>query len=330
MTEKKRGKLLLFFLLIFLPLVFFLGLFLGSEKIDFAKIMSDKFAKIIVLKIRLPRTLLALLCGALLAGSGAVFQGFFRSPLADSSMLGVSSGGAFGAALVSSFGASFSSFSGNFLTFGAFLGAMVSVFCVFLISSSKSANREPMRLLLAGTAISVFFSAMNQSLLLIRDKELYKMTMWTLGSFNGKGFNELKIILLPSIVSFVLMFFCIKPLDIIASGNQTAATLGLNTKKTQVLCFVTGSLAAATAVCAGGIIGFVGLICPHIVRLISGSSYKKILPLSFLFGACFLCLVDIFCRILANPIEIPIGIITSILGAPFFIFILVKNKRQVL
>lgn len=303
-----------------LPLVFIAGLLLGSESISLQDIKQDKFVRIILFDIRLPRTLLALLCGSLLAGSGAVFQGFFRSPLADSSMLGVTAGAAFGATIGSGLGV--------WMPFGAFIGAILCIVLVFFLSCGKKSSHEPIRLLLAGNAVSVFLSALTSAIMLIRDKEMYKMYMWTLGSFNSKGFDELKFLIIPSIISFALFLFCIKPLDLLSSGSLTSEGLGLNTKKVQILCFVAGSIAAAAAVCAGGVIGFVGLICPHIIRILCGSSYKKIIPISLLAGAVFLGIVDIFCRTVAAPTDIPAGIVTSLIGAPFFVFVLLSGRKR--
>ena len=303
-----------------LPLVFIAGLLLGSESISLQDIKQDKFVRIILFDIRFPRTLLALLCGSLLAGSGAVFQGFFRSPLADSSMLGVTAGAAFGATIGSGLGV--------WMPFGAFVGAILCIVLVFFLSCGKKSSHEPIRLLLAGNAVSVFLSALTSAIMLIRDKEMYKMYMWTLGSFNSKGFDELKFLIIPSIISFVLFLFCIKPLDLLSSGSLTSEGLGLNTKKVQILCFVAGSIAAAAAVCAGGVIGFVGLICPHIIRILCGSSYKKIIPISLLAGAVFLGIVDIFCRKVAAPTDIPAGIVTSLTGAPFFVFVLLSGRKR--
>lgn len=320
MSEKSRTRIVVISLFIILPLVFIAGLLLGSEAISLQDIKQDKFVRIILFDIRLPRTLLALLCGSLLAGSGAVFQGFFRSPLADSSMLGVTAGAAFGATIGSGLGV--------WMPFGAFIGAILCIVLVFFLSCGKKSSHEPIRLLLAGNAVSVFLSALTSAIMLIRDKEMYKMYMWTLGSFNSKGFDELKFLIIPSIISFVLFLFCIKPLDLLSSGSLTSEGLGLNTKKVQILCFVAGSIAAAAAVCAGGVIGFVGLICPHIIRILCGSSYKKIIPISLLAGAVFLGIVDIFCRTVAAPTDIPAGIVTSLIGAPFFVFVLLSGRKR--
>lgn len=330
MTESRKTFLLCIILIILFPVVLVAGIAMGSEKLPVMEVLRALFAEqnadevdftaIIVRQIRLPRIVLAMLTGVLLAGAGAVFQGFFKSPLADSSMLGVSSGAALGAV--------FGSIAGFWMPLSAFLGSLASILIVYLISGGRRNASEPVRLLLAGSAVSVFLTSVNSALILVHDKELYKMYVWTLGSFNGKGWSELAFIAIPAAVSLILFIFCIKPLDVLSAGDLTSQALGINLKKTRILCFASGSLATAAAVSAGGIIGFVGLVAPHIVRMIAGSSYRKIIPLSMLLGAVFLGTADILARIMAPPLDIPVGIITSLIGAPFFIVILLRYNRR--
>lgn len=330
MTESRKTFLLCIILIILFPVVLVSGIALGSERLPVQEVLSALFTSqnaeevdftaIIVRQIRLPRILLAMVSGILLAGAGAVFQGFFKSPLADSSMLGVSSGAALGAVI--------GSVLNLWMPGAAFAGSLVSILIVYLISGGRRTSSEPIRLLLAGSAVSVFLTSVNSALILIHDKELYKMYVWTLGSFNGKGWSELSFMLVPGIVSVNLFFFCIKPLDVLSAGDMTSQSLGISLKRTRLLCFASGSLATAAAVSAGGIIGFVGLVAPHIVRMTAGSSYRKILPLSMLLGAVFLGAADILSRIIAPPLDIPVGIITSLAGAPFFIFILLRYNRR--
>lgn len=330
MKESRKSFFLSIILIILIPVVFVAGIALGSERLPVVEVLRALFTEqdpenidftaVIVRQIRLPRILLAMLSGVLLAGAGAVFQGFFKSPLADSSMLGVSSGAALGAV------------AGSILKLwipgAAFAGSLFSILIVYIISGGRRNASEPVRLLLAGSAVSVFLTSVNSALILVHDKELYKMYVWTLGSFNGKGFEELTFILLPAAVSLILFLFCMKPLDVLSSGDMTSQSLGISLKKTRFLCFVSGSLATAAAVSAGGIIGFAGLVAPHIVRMIAGSSYRKIIPLSMMLGAVFLGGADILARIIAPPLDIPVGIITSLIGAPFFIFILLRYNRR--
>lgn len=330
MTESRKTFLLCIILIILFPVVLVAGIAMGSEKLPVMEVLRALFASqdadevsftaVIVRQIRLPRILLAMITGILLAGAGAVFQGFFKSPLADSSMLGVSSGAALGAVL--------GSIAGLWMPLSAFAGSLFSIVIVYLISGGRRNASEPVRLLLAGSAVSVFLTSVNSALILVHDKELYKMYVWTLGSFNGKGWSELAFIAGPAVVSLLLFIFCIKPLDVLSAGELTSQSLGIDLKKTRLLCFASASLATAAAVSAGGIIGFVGLVAPHIVRMTAGSSYKKIIPLSMLLGGVFLGTADILARIIAPPLDIPVGIITSLIGAPFFIVILLRYNRR--
>lgn len=330
MKESRKTIILSFFLIIMIPFVFIMGIALGSERLPVKEVLralftsqnTDEidFTAVIVRQLRLPRILLAMFTGVLLAGAGAVFQGFFKSPLADSSMLGVSSGAALGAV--------FGAIIGLWMPGSAFAGSLISILIVYAISGGQRNASEPVRLLLAGSAVSVLLTSVNSALILVHDKELYKMYVWTLGSFNGKGWDELSFMLFPGSLSILLFILCIKPLDVLSAGDLTSQALGISIKKTRLLCFASGSLATAAAVSAGGIIGFVGLVAPHIVRMITGSSYRKILPLSMLLGAVFLGTADILARIIAPPLDIPVGIITSLIGAPFFIFILLRYNRR--
>lgn len=321
-------KGILFLLLALLAIIFAASLVIGSEKVAITQIIKalqeqnySAFHLKILFTLRLPRSILALVSGALLAGAGTVFQGFFRNSLADPGLIGVSSGATLGAVLFSIFAL--------FIPLGAFLGAIGAVLLVYIIAGGKKTSFEPSRLLLAGTALGVFFSAVTSIIILMKDKELYKMYLWTQGSFNGKGWQFVRIILLPSILSILLMVLTVKPLDILSSGEKTAQSLGLPLQKVRVLCLIAGSLASATAVCAGGTIGFIGLIAPHIMRILFGSTHKKLLPLSMVFGSILLLLADIFSRTITAPMELPIGIVTAILGVPFFLHILLHAKKGI-
>lgn len=330
MKESRKTFILSIILVILVPVVFIAGITLGSEKLPVMEVIKALFSStdtdeidftaVIIKEIRLPRILLAMASGLLLGGAGAVFQGFFKSPLADSSMLGVSSGAALGAVA--------GSVLHLWMPGAAFAGSLLSIIIVYAISGGRRNASEPVRLLLAGSAVSVFLTSVNSALIMIHDKELYKMYVWTLGSFNGKGWSELAFMAVPGTVSVILFIFCIKPLDVLSAGDMTAQSLGISMKKTRFLCFAAGSLATAAAVSAGGIIGFVGLVAPHIVRMTAGSSHKKLIPLSMLLGAVFLGAADILSRIIAPPLDIPVGILTSLTGAPFFIFILLRYNRR--
>lgn len=334
MLKKKFHSLIFIFSLIFLAFSFALSMWLGAEKVSFAAVFGngDKFENIILWNLRLPRSLLVLLTGLLLGGSGGVFQLFFRNPLAEPGIMGISSGATLGAVIAStvlSFGTA--TLSTKFFTlispvnFCAFLGSLgAGVLVTFLAFSSAGKNSSVM-LLLCGTALGTLYSAVSSVVLLTCDKELHSIYTWILGSFNGRGWNEFFFILIPSLISFVIMFFIARPLDLLSCGETSAESLGVEVNKLRILVLICGALAVSASVCAGGTIGFVGLIAPHIVRKISGPKGKTLIPLSMIFGGILLLLSDTIARTVIAPSELPAGIITSILGVPFFISLCLKK-----
>lgn len=310
----------------------FLAVTFGTEAFSVQEVMaalfnykaqaSSSFSTTIIQQIRLPRTLLAALCGGLLAGSGAVFQGFFRNPLADSGIMGISSGAALGAVFSALLSASFAS------SLFAFGGALAAALIVFGASRLHGKYTGTTIIILTGTAASAFFSALTSLLVLLKDRELYKIFVWTLGSFNGKGWNELQFVLPVAIIALILLCLCPRNLDLLGGGETSAQALGLNLATTKLLVLGAGSLAAAAAVCTGGTIGFVGLIVPHLLRRLYSPRHQLLIPASILFGASFVILADLIARTAIPPAEIPVGLITSLAGAPFFVFLLLAAKGE--
>ncbi|MBQ0001927.1 MAG: iron ABC transporter permease [Treponema sp.] len=293
-----------------------------TDSIHKAEVISN-IDLIILTKIRIPRALLSVLCGALLGGTGAMFQGFFRNPLADSGIMGISSGATLGAVCSGFF--SFGAF--QFLapvTLFAFIGALVSASALFALSKIFR-SQSAVTLLLSGTAIGTFFSAIASVILLTREKELHSLYVWTMGSFNGKGWNEFFVFVIPSVTALVLVMFSAKHLDVLAGGEMSAKTLGLNYNKVQNYILIAGSLATSCAVCAGGIISFVGLIAPHAVRKIYGPLHKTLIFESMIFGSILLLLSDTIARTVIAPSELAVGVITSLVGVPFFIVVLARG-----
>lgn len=307
---------------------------IGTKFIWIGSAFEQKCSSIdisILTKIRLPRIIISIFCGALLGGTGAVFQGFFRNPLADAGIMGVSSGATFGAVMTSVFGGVFS-FSLNLfvspITMFAFLGAIFSGVLVFAFSKIFRESSS-VSLLLAGTAVGTFFSAVSSIIILSNQSQMHTFYAWTMGSFNGKGWNDFYIFLIPSIVAFILLELCSKHLDVLVCGEQSAMALGMNYNFVKNYVLFSGSLAAACAVCAGGIISFVGLIAPHVVRKIYGPLHKVLIFQSMVFGGILLLVADTISRTVIAPSEIPVGIITSLVGVPFFIFALVRMNGEV-
>ena len=313
-----------------------LALMLGAEKVSLAAVFGqgDKFENIILWQLRLPRVLLVFLTGLLLGGSGAVFQLFFRNPLAEPGIMGISSGATLGAVIASIVPGVMALTGkrgvGAFISpvnLCAFAGALVAGLFVTSLAFSRSGKSSSVMLLLCGTALGTLYSSVSSMLLLTCNKELHSIYTWILGSFNGRGWNELMFILLPAAASIILMFIISRPLDLLTGGEKSAAALGVEVDRLRVLVLLCGALAVSCAVCAGGTIGFVGLIAPHIVRKFLGPRSRTLIPFSMIFGATLLLLSDTFARVIIAPGELPAGIITSILGVPFFLALCLGGRK---
>lgn len=326
-TGKAKFIFFTIFSFLLLGISFIFALCFGAEKINLIEaFQGNKISHTILFKIRLPRALLAALSGTLLSGSGAIFQLFFRNDLAEPGIMGISSGATLGAVLASSLGLTSSFFIISPINLFAFLGAILSGAIVTLLGTGKTTKESSIMLLLCGTALGTLYSAISSIILLVKSNQLQGIYAWTLGSFNGRGWNELFFILIPAFVSIFLFFFACPQLDLLSSGEQSAKSLGLNVKAARILVLVAGALASSSAVCAGGTISFVGLISPHIVRRILGPKSKILLPFSMIFGAIILLLADTLARTIISPAELPTGVLTAILGVPFFISLCLKIK----
>lgn len=276
---------------------------------------------IIVMNLRLPRVLLAAFIGGGLAAAGTAFQGMFRNPLADPFVVGASGGAALGATLAIAFGLSINVNGFSAVPITAFFGSIAAVSLVYLIAESGS-NTSTVSLLLAGTALSTILSSAVSLIMLLSDRTLHETYTWLLGGLSGRSWRELKSTAPFIMTGSVGLWILSRPLDALASGEKTAISLGLPVKKTRALIVLMASLTTAAAVAAGGIIGFVGLVAPHIARLFFGSSHRRLIPASMLTGAILLILADIISRIIVAPMELPAGIITSIIGGIFFLYLL--------
>ena len=336
MAKRQPLYALIFSIVLVLSLV--AALIFGAEKLPFQVIFGQgtKFQNIILWKIRLPRCLLVLVTGLLLGGSGAVFQLFFRNPLAEPGIMGISSGATLGAVIATVI------LAGHALppalepvfkfispiNLCAFLGALASGFFVTALAFSKAGKASSVMLLLCGTALGTLYSSISSAILLTSNKELHSIYTWILGSFNGRGWKELIFIAIPSAVSIIIAFAVSRPLDLLTCGEKTAASLGVQVDRLRIFVLICGALAVSSAVCAGGTIGFVGLIAPHIVRKLSGPKSKTLIPYSMMFGAALLLISDTIARTAIAPGELPAGIITSILGVPFFISLCLTRKNS--
>ena len=272
--------------------------------------------------VRLPRILLAIMVGCCLATAGAAFQGTFQNPLVSPDILGASQGAAFGAAVAilagsAAFGVSLSAFGFSILT----------VMLVLLVSSRAKGNRILVTVL-AGTMISSLFSAGVSYAKLVADPtdDLPAITYWLMGSLTGARMSDIALAAVPMAVGIAVLFALRWRINILTMGDDEAATMGVNARRLRLLIIVAATLATAASVAVSGMIGWVGLVIPHLCRMMVGSDYRKLIPTSMLLGASFLLIVDNIAR-LATTAEIPIGILTAFVGAPFFLYLITRKKK---
>ncbi len=281
----------------------------------------------ILFDIRAPRVVLGLAVGALLAGSGAAYQGVFRNPLADPYLLGVAAGAGLGATFAivtgtAQLGAGFA------LPAAAFAGALLAVLATAGLSLRRGRPAGPASLILAGVAVAALLAAVQTYLLQRHADSLRVVYGWLLGRLSTVGWAEVRIVLPILVVTATVLVLTAGRIDVLAVGDEEATTLGIRPGPTRALILAVASLATATAVAVSGLIGFVGLIVPHGVRLIAGTRNRRVIPLSMLFGAAFLTLADLVARTVQAPAELPIGVITAFVGAPAFLLILRSQQGR--
>ncbi|PIG09546.1 iron ABC transporter permease [Comamonas sp. 26] len=283
----------------------------------------------IVWRVRMPRVLLAALVGAGLALVGVAMQAMVRNPLADPYLLGVSSGASVGAVSVIAFGAL--AFAGELaLPLGAFGGALAACTAVYFLAYANG-RLQASRLILGGVAIAYCLGGITSLIVLTADqRELANSVLtWTLGSLAGTRWDELGLPAALLVIGAALLLTQARSLNALLSGEESAATLGVDTTRTRRWLFVLVSLVTGVLVALTGPIGFVGLIVPHVTRMLVGAEHRSVLPVAALTGAIFLVWVDVFSRITFAPAEVPVGVITSLLGGPFFVWMLCrKNARE--
>ena len=282
--------------------------------------------KTIIMDIRLPRILLAALVGCALAVSGVVMQGIFRNPMADPFIIGLSSGAAVGASISILMGLSIS--IGIYSTpFLAFVGAGLTIFGVYFIARSRGKVKVE-TLLLTGIAIGSFLTAVTSFLMYMANEQFRFLFFWLLGGLNKASWNTLAIAFSLILLGVIIIQFFARDLNAMVLGEEPAMHLGIDTGSVKKILLIFSSLVAGTAVAFTGIIGFVGLITPHIMRILVGPNHRILLPASALAGAIFLIWSDTIARTILSPTEIPVGIITAFCGAPFFVYLLQKSKKR--
>jgi iron complex transport system permease protein len=283
----------------------------------------------IVTQLRLPRVVLGLLVGGMLAMAGAAYQGVFRNPLADPHLLGVAAGAGLGVTAVIATRTATGDATSNLpigVPLAAFLGAIGAVALTWILGATGGRSRTPATLILAGVAVSAFLAAAQTFLMQRHVDTLREVYSWLLGRLATAGWHDVLLVLPYAAVTGAIVLSQRRELDVLTVGDEEATSLGLHPQRSRYLLLIAASLGTAAAVSVSGLIGFVGIIVPHTLRLLAGASYRAILPLSVLFGGAFLALTDLVARTVAGPAEIPIGVVTAFLGAPFFVLVLRTNR----
>lgn len=317
----------------FLFIALITSLAIGSVFLPFNEIFAvikgngSDLATNILWNIRLPRTVLITLTGMALGGSGAAYQGLFRNPLADPYLIGIASGAGLGAVIAMSFERTFSFWGLMAIPLTAFIFALLTVAIVYFLA--RVGQTAPItNLLLAGVAVSSFTTSLMSFIMLRTDGELRRAMSWLMGGSIQLGWEFVSTILPYLFIGLGVLLFSGHVLNLLQFGDEQAQQLGLNVSRSKTIILIMASMATAAAVSFAGIIGFVGLIVPHVMRLWFGSDYRKLVPLSIIFGATALLFSDVIARVVLAPQELPVGVVTALAGAPFFLWVLRRSKTQ--
>ncbi|HEY9061700.1 MAG TPA: iron chelate uptake ABC transporter family permease subunit [Pseudobacteroides sp.] len=298
-----------------------IGNYIPIHNIDAAHTM-------IVLNLRLPRIILSALVGSALSVVGAALQGMFKNPMADPYVMGISSGASLGSAIAIVAGLEYT-FSGiGLITMFAFTGSILTIICIYNIA--RVGNKIPSTtLLLAGIAINFMLLSMVSVIMVFNRDQVEKIVFWVMGSVSAASWNQIAFLFPMVLIGIIVILVFSRDLNLMSTGEETAKSLGTEVENVKKILIVICSILVAASVSVSGAIGFVGLIIPHAVRLLSGSDHRSLLPFSAVGGALFMVICDTISRSAAAPMEIPVGAVTSILGSPYFIYLLYKNKKKV-
>lgn len=301
---------------------------IGSRLFNTSHVNVDPMYTTIVWNIRFPRVVLAGLVGASLAIAGAAFQGLLRNPLADPYTLGVSSGASVGAVLTIFLHISIPVIGSYTLPFLSILFALITIIAVLIFAKRIDRSMKVETIILTGVIFSSFLSAFISLMIALTGDELRQIVSWLMGSVSMRGWEYIQIILPFFLIGSFLLLMNGNELNAMSFGEERAQHLGVNVKRRKMLVLTAGSILTGAVVAVSGTIGFVGLVIPHLTRLLWGPDHKHLLPLSMLTGSAFLILADLTARTVISPTELPIGVITSLIGAPVFAAILIRNKRK--
>lgn len=313
-----------------LVLVAFVSLVLGTTRISFGEVVSALFrtsdhtndaVRTIILQIRLPRVLLAMIVGAGLSVAGATFQALLRNPLAEPYILGISSGGTVGALVAMMLGLGVSQFLPPLFSFLGSLSVMLLVFTLGYRRGSLDTNA----LLLSGIMVGAFFSAMVLLFTAVMNQDIRTTYLWLIGNLGAAEIRSVVLLLPLMILAAGVLIAQARFFNLIATGDETAMHLGVEVDRVKRISYLMASLVTGLSVSVSGVIGFVGLVVPHACRLMFGPDHRLLLPASFLAGAIYLLLCDLLSRVLLSPSEIPVGVVTAVIGAPVFIYLLKRR-----
>ncbi len=298
---------------------------MGSIQVPVGEIINPStapdYVRTIIFDIRLPRILMALLIGMMLASSGVVVQSVFQNPLADPYIIGIAASATFGAVLAFIF-----KMPDIMYGISAFVSCLASTFIIFHLSN-RGGKVNVTTLLIIGIAVSSFIGAMTSFAMYLIGEDSFKITMWLMGYLGNATWRKVGILLLPLILSLIFFFMNRSQLDALLSGDEEAHSLGIDVHKLKVRVLSVASLVVAFSVAFSGMIGFVGLIIPHSIRMITGPSNSKLLPNAALAGGFFLLICDTIGRMVLAPVEVPIGVVTAFFGAPFFLYLAFRSGR---
>lgn len=331
--RERSVYLVLFVVLLFL---FFIALSVGRYPVSLDTLFAVAYGKVfgvdmgvsdtvetVLFQVRLPRIFAAILIGVSLSVAGTAYQGIFKNPLVSPDILGATSGAAFGAAL-----AILLSKSTFMIHVSSFLWGLIAVFITYGLSLRVKKSDPTLVLVLTGILVGTLFSSFVSLIKYVADPydQLPTITFWLMGSLSSITFSDLYLVVIPVLLGAIPLFLVRWRLNVLSFGDEEAMALGIDTKKLRLVVILSSTLMTASVVSISGIIGWVGLVIPHLTRLIVGPNYQVLLPASILTGAIYLLLVDTLARVLL-PMEIPLGILTALIGAPFFIYLLTRSRR---
>ena len=324
---KRKKYLIIPVLFLLLVLACGISMFTGTINIKpFSKLSEQDI--MIIMNIRLPRLLLGIIAGTGLSVAGAIFQGLMCNPLADPFILGTSSGAGLGAVIAIILGLSSTKIG---IPAFSFLFALFSLIIVYNISGTRGKSRTSMQsLMLAGVIVSSFFSAVMMLVMSMNRKDIGDMVFWIMGNLLETDYTLIGISGALVVISAVGLMFYSRDMNVLTLGEETASQLGIDVDRTRKTLFLISSLLVGAVVSVSGIIGFIGLVVPHIVRLVTGPDHRILVPSSAIAGSILLVLSDTLARTVAAPLEIPVGVVTAMIGAPFFLYLLRKRKDRIL